>query len=156
MNIEFRNATPADLLLLFGWKNDPEALKQSFHPTPVSIDGHTTWLQRRLDDPNSLILVFEGEHAPVGVVRFENERTEGVIGITIDAAFRGHGLSKVLLEKACDYYFSLYPGNTIVACIKLDNLASYKAFLSLGFEETDRVNMEGVESYKLVKKHVVL
>jgi len=40
----------------------------------------------------------------------------------------------------------------IVAYIKDDNEASYKSFLAAGFSENELVQIDGVNSYRLIKK----
>ncbi|MDH4473109.1 MAG: GNAT family N-acetyltransferase [Fluviicola sp.] len=151
MELRIRTATIADLELFWHWKNDPEALKQSFDSNPVSLENHTKWFTAKLQQDQSLFLVVENEIGePVGHVRFETEGSTATIGITVDPAFRGMGLGAPMLKEASRYYFESFPDNEIHAYIKTDNLASYKAFVKAGFGEEQKVDVGGVASF-LVK-----
>lgn len=151
MELRLRTATIADLELFWHWKNDPEALKQSYDSNPVSLENHTKWFTAKLQQDRSLLLVVENEQQePIGHVRFETEGIIATVGITVDPAFRGMGLGAPMLRETCQYYFELFPENEIHAYIKTDNMASYKAFVNAGFGEEEKVDIGGVESF-LVK-----
>lgn len=150
MELRLRTATIADLELFLYWKNDPEALKQSFNSEPVSLENHTKWFTVKLQQDQSLLLVVENEHQePIGHVRFETEGNTATIGITVDPAFRGLGLGAAMLTETCRYYFEVFPENEIHAYIKADNLASHKAFVKAGFGEEEKVLEAGMASFLL-------
>jgi RimJ/RimL family protein N-acetyltransferase/energy-coupling factor transporter ATP-binding protein EcfA2 len=140
-----RPATPADVRLYFDWANDPATRQYSFNTKPIPFEVHEAWFARKLTDPNALLLVFETpDNVPVGQVRFE-QQTEGevVIGLSVDAAFRGMGLASVLIEEACALYWQQRGNVLVTAYIKPDNQASIRAFQRAGFaiiaEEVDKI-----------------
>lgn len=155
MELSIRPAAMTDLELFFRWKNDPVALQNSFDSRPVSLEDHTRWFSGKLEQPQALLLVFENErHEAVGHVRFETEGDTAIIGITVDPAFRGQQLSSRMLEMACTHYFSQHPDKRILAFVKIDNLASCKAFTAAGFSESARETVAGIERITLIRHHV--
>jgi RimJ/RimL family protein N-acetyltransferase len=130
-----RVATSADVRLYFDWANDPATRQNSFNTDPISFDAHQAWFSRKLTDPDALLLVFETpDNVPTGQVRFERQpNSKVVIGISVDAAFRGMGLAPVLLEEACLVYRRQQGNVPITAYIKPDNQASIRAFVRAGF-----------------------
>jgi UDP-2,4-diacetamido-2,4,6-trideoxy-beta-L-altropyranose hydrolase len=152
--MEFRNATEDDAGLLFEWSNDPLVRLNSFHPELISWETHLAWFQKRLASPQSEIYIFslpEGRD-PVGMVRFETDTVETIIGITLAPAARGKGLSAEILSLSSDFYLKLHPDAVLVALIKTSNIPSYKAFLKAGFGQESRINEHGAECYRLVKQ----
>ena len=134
-----RPAEPADAQLYFDWANDPDTRRQSFNSNPISVETHVTWFTRKLADPNALLLVFENETGEaVGQVRFERTPVadmpdEIIIGLSVDAAQRGKGLSSQLIELGCNVCREQWGALTIHAYIKPHNMASARAFERAGF-----------------------
>lgn len=123
--------------LYFDWANDLDTRRQSFESAPISLVTHEAWFARKVTDPNALLLVFEtDELVPVGQVRFEKQPDgEAIIGVSVDAAFRGRGLAAQLLTEACQACQQHWGNVPVVAYIKPRNQASIRAFLRAGFGE---------------------
>lgn len=148
-----RVAKPADMRLYFEWANDPDTRRQSFQSAPIPLATHEAWFARKVIDPNALLLVFEtDENVPVGQVRFEKQPDgEVIIGVSVDAAFRGKGLAAALLNKACNVCWQQWGNVPITAYIKPDNQASMRAFQRAGFQ--DDLGWAGAEGkIRLVKQ----
>lgn len=134
-SIRMRRATEKDCLLFFHWKNDPVTLANSFQSDPVSLENHTAWFTRALQNPALLLLIGETvEGIPVGQVRFDTTEQKAVVGITVAPEFRGQKLGTSLLKAGCEYYHALFPVNPVDAFIKTENTASRKVFAAAGFE----------------------
>lgn len=137
--LTYRTAQPADARLYFDWANDPDTRRQSFHSAPISLETHTSWFSRKLADPNTLLLVFMDEtKQPVGQVRFERTPVadmpdEIIIGLSVDAHYRGKGLSVQLIAEGCRVCRKQWGAVTIHAYIKPENQASVRAFERAGF-----------------------
>ena len=138
-----RSAQPADSQLYLEWANDPGTRRQSFNSAPISPETHADWFTRKLADPNTLLLVFGNEAGEaVGQVRFERTPVadmpdEITIGVSVDAAHRGNGLSGQLIELGCAVCQEQWGAVTIHAYIKPDNHASVRAFERAGFKLSD-------------------
>ncbi len=134
-----RPAQSADSRLYLDWANDPDTRRQSFNRNSISPETHTAWFTGKLADSNALLLVFEnGAGEAVGQVRFERTPVadmpdEITIGVSVDAAHRGNGLSSQLIELGCAVCQKQWEAVTIHAYIKPDNRASVRAFERAGF-----------------------
>ncbi|GAB4029808.1 GNAT family N-acetyltransferase [Spirosoma jeollabukense] len=137
--LTYRSAKPADTRLYFDWANDPDTRRQSFTSAPISLETHTTWFNRKLADPDALLLIFENETGKaVGQVRFERTPVadmpdEVVIGVSVDASQRGQGLASQLIAQGCAVCRKRWGEVTIHAYIKPENQASVHAFERAGF-----------------------
>lgn len=149
--LSYKNAKANDAKLLFIWANEPTVRSVSFYQEPIEWENHVSWLDKKLEDPNSLILLFSAESIPVGMVRIEKD-TEAIIGISIDAFFRGKKLAAKMLKMAC---LEFWKNNTmpIFAYIKTNNIASIKSFEKAGFnfERNDTINNCDCFVYKIEK-----
>lgn len=143
-------ATADDVQLYYVWVNDPATRQQSFNSEPISWEDHVAWFSRKLTDPNVLLLVFvvQGESGdPVGQVRFEKQPDgEAIIGVSVDASFRGKGLASWLIQAAVQTYQEDWGDVPITAYIKPENVASVRAFERAGFVQqssgqTDRLRL---------------
>jgi UDP-2,4-diacetamido-2,4,6-trideoxy-beta-L-altropyranose hydrolase len=137
VNIKIRRITAADELLLLRWANDPEARMQSFNQKPISAEEHAQWFARKLNDPDSLILIGEDEHGlPLGLVRFDinREKKEALISISIDQSLRGLGLSTKLLKSALQYWHSIALNIKLIAEVRDSNRRSQRLFIQLQFK----------------------
>ena len=151
--VELRPVEMADEQLLLHWRNDPEVRSVSFQTAPVSIETHRAWLKNKLADPKIGLWIAEDQrNEPVGQVRFEFNNHEATISITIDHARRARGLGKVLIERACRKVFEQHPELlSVVALIKIGNVASERAFRNAGFTQATRTMVES----KLASKYVL-
>ena len=138
--MRYRVAVAADAQLYFNWANDPDTRRQSFNSAPISLEVHEVWFARKVVDPNALLLVFETEERQaVGQVRFEEQvNGEVIIGVSVDKAFRGHGLASQIIQQGCEVYKHLRNNVPISAYIKPNNEASIRAFERAGFVETSQ------------------
>lgn len=141
MGIRLRQATQDDSERLFAWRNDPAVQAASRSTAPVTREQHKHFMQFYVNYgyPQHLVLIAEKEdsHAPIGVVRFDSMKSDVMkfeVSISLASAFRGQGLSGLVLRDACQY-MSEY---TIDAHVKQENIPSRKLFESCGFEEIAR------------------
>jgi len=134
MTLHPRFATSADVQLYFDWTNDPDTRRQSFHSEPIPFNSHVVWFTNKIASENAMMLVFDDETGtPVGQVRFERTANEVVIGLSVDAGFRGKGLASQLISQACQLCCQQWQPGAIIAYIKPDNQASIRSFERAGF-----------------------
>ena len=150
--IKFRMAGIEDAKLIFDWANDVEVRAASFYSEPISWENHLNWFTKKLNDKNSLFLIFHQETKPVGLVRIDNS-DEAIIGISIDSRFRGKRLAPTLLNKACSEFWKKH-NQSVLAFIKNTNIASVKSFEAAGFKfhRNDTVNGNACSVYIKTKK----
>lgn len=152
--LTFRNATENDVRLYFEWANDEEVRRQSFNTDKIEWDQHIGWFNKRLSDPDTIMLIFENEDGkPVGQIRFQREEgNHHVIGISIAKDFRGKGYAVTLLKNSSDHFLKMHSNSTIQAYIKNTNNASIKSFKKAGFVFSKHLILDGAESVLLIKK----
>ncbi len=140
-----RPAGPGDRRLLWEWANDPEARARSFHPETIAWETHVEWFERRLADPDCVLLV--GEDAadrPVGQVRFDLDAAGGaVVSVSVAPGERGRGLGTALLRQGIERLQAAGSGRLLSAFIRPDHLASRKLFERVGFELARRTEVAG-------------
>jgi len=146
--LKFRSATASDEALLLDWANDPAVRKQGFSTKPISPRDHHAWLAKRLGNADCRIFIATSAAGmPVGQVRFERSGAAWVIGYSLDAAFRGSGLARPLLQGAMASLQHEEPGARFDAWVKPDNGASLQAFRRLGFMES-RAERDGIACHR--------
>ncbi len=146
--LNFRHATIEDIDLIFRWSNDPDTRKKSYNPEKISYKDHIQWFHNQLKYEDRIMLIFEEETSPVGLVRFKKENNSWVIGINISKENRGRSFASQMLKMSVKYMFNNYNCNSIIAYIKKSNLASIKAFEKAGFKFNTSLLIYNVESYQ--------
>ena len=137
--ISFREATLDDADQLLAWRNDPEVRSVSFESELMTRDTFKIWLLRKLGDESSRFWIATTRTGqPIGEVHldFENPQ-QAVIGLTLDHTRRGKGFGRTIIEMACKLAFEENPlMDSVVARISPGNVASERAFRSVGFVQT--------------------
>lgn len=127
-----RKAGFGDNLLLFKWKNDPEARQASFITEAIKLKNHNKWLISVINNPNILMYILEYESSPIGMYRLDITEDSATIDITVDSEYRGQGIGKQIIGQMI-----LTAKNVgikkLIAEVKKDNIPSNKLFLSSGF-----------------------
>lgn len=112
--------------------------QMSFSETPQNFDDHRNWLVKKLKANESSIYVALNSGIKIGTIRFEHsiDMAMAEVSININPEYRGHGLSKIVLEKAILDHFSLKEKKyDLIAKVKHQNIQSIKIFSGLGFHK---------------------
>ena len=150
--INVRNVRPEDFELLYKWANDEDVRKQSFRSDKIELDQHKIWFDKKINDENCTIFIFEDQNIALGQVRIEkiNEQ-DSIIGISIDCLYRGKGYSTQFIQIACEKYSKTNKFCRVNAYVKIGNLASKKAFQNAGFDFLEEVDYENNISSHFIK-----
>jgi UDP-2,4-diacetamido-2,4,6-trideoxy-beta-L-altropyranose hydrolase len=142
--LHIRRATNDDMMLYFAWANDADVRRNAFQQEPISLENHQHWFAKRLASPTSHLFVLEQDSIPVGQIRFdETEQNLFEIGYSIAQNMRGKGFGADLLEYGVTEIRAITPAPfRIFGRVKIENLASAKAFLRAGFLEDDTQTQE--------------
>jgi UDP-2,4-diacetamido-2,4,6-trideoxy-beta-L-altropyranose hydrolase len=132
--LQLRVAEPGDLLLYFGWVNDPEVRKQSVNTDTIGLKAHKKWFGDRLSDPDSYLFVLQAGDLPVGQVRFDCRDDVASVDYTLDPLVRGRGWGTTLISSGVARLWQSRP-LSICARVRMQNLASRKVFGKLKFSE---------------------
>jgi RimJ/RimL family protein N-acetyltransferase len=129
-----RRGLAADADDVYQWRLDNLAIKNSKR-TRQTFDrtAHQRWFDQLLADPMRSLYIGCTNGMSVGLVRFDTKKNRRVeVSIIVAPQFRGHGLSKVLLESAIQVYLN---GNSPIfeATVAKINVPSARCFHKNGF-----------------------
>lgn len=119
----------ADLIL--GWRNDPLSRKMSPSARPVSRAEHTRWWAHRWRD----VRIAETDATEVGYWRADeySEVPGGcLVSVAVAPEWRGLGMAAPLIRLGTRSALRKY--RTCVALVRHENLASVRAFSSVGYK----------------------
>lgn len=150
--LRIRKCNEKDLDLVYNWSNDKLVRNESFNSSEITKEVHKEWFSKKLKSTNSLLFINEFKNESAGLIRFEIEESNSVVGILIDEKYRSKGLSYLMLEKSVSTYFETND-KPILAFIKESNIASIKAFEKADFKffKKDVVNEFPTLVYKIEK-----
>ncbi len=137
-SLSCRKADEKDLMLYFGWANDPEVRNNSFDSSPIPLAHHEIWFLKSVRSDSTLMLVFSIDQHPVGQLRFILENSQAILNYSIDRNYRGKGLAQRIINKSIQELRRLKPFVTkVIAEVKPENIASIKSFERIGFERNE-------------------
>jgi len=152
-SLHFRMAEYSDVDLYYQWTSDDLVRNNSFSTGTIAYDDHVNWFRSKVGSANCFLYLFLNDTGEaVGQVRIDKGSEEAVIGISIAEAFRGKSMGVEMLTGSTDDYLNKYPTDTIIAYIKVENVASNKSFIKAGFDNEEIVTYKDFKCYKLYKK----
>lgn len=146
-----RDACLGDKELYYHWANSPLVRKQSFSRGLIGEEEHRIWFRRHLmSDTSFLYVLINGEHDPLGQIRFEKSRSDAstcYVSYSLDEIARGQGLAKELIRMGLLRLQEQWNECTkVYAEVRATNQASAKALLSADFTE-DRATKDGIRCF---------
>ena len=138
-SLTFRDATESDCRLVWTWANDPALLAHTFRThEPIPWETHQKWFAKTLLGTTRHLYIAEHDSAPAGYVRFEdNHLGEPEISVYLAPAYRGHHLSKPLINAGTLHHLALHPDSRpMTAWVRIENASSLAAFRSAGWQSS--------------------
>ncbi len=149
--LRLRPATVDDCRLLWEWRHDPVVLASSFCSDPIPYDQHMQWFNHKLQQPSCRIeIAVNQQQQPIGQVRLELIQNRAQISVNTAPTLRGQGLGCQLIRMASRKALLTGWAKAIDAYIKVQNVASCRAFERAGFTDAGQCMME-----KMQTKHYV-
>lgn len=137
---QLRAATIEDMDILFEWANDPLVRNNSFSSEQILYEEHKEWYTNLMERKDRKQYIYEYENEPVGQIRLSIDGDTAEIGYSICASKRGMGHGKNMLQLLYNQVLVDFPEvKKLVGKVKVDNVASQKAFLDMGYQENYRV-----------------
>lgn len=128
-----------DAAVLFRWLNADDRRATSLQTTqPVAWEDHVAWLDRHIGKSYGWHAIAWHDGQPAGQVRAERDETGVVVSIYVDASFRARGVGRSMIEAACEAAQVRWPGQPILAHVRLDNPDSVAFFKRSEFSEMQR------------------
>jgi len=150
-SVNVKEASYDDEQLLFEWVNDPSVRSSAFNSVLIQFDEHRDWFIKKLNENDSLILIgMDSYGLPIGQVRFENNKEETHIDVSVDYCLRGLGIGLTLIQKAIEFWLSLDRNDILVAEVLPSNTTSQNLFIRSGFEKSNIKGQHGSIRYTLV------
>jgi len=133
MKVVLKKAQKSDCKLLFDWANDEDVRNNAFNPKKIEYAEHLKWFNQKIEDKNVSIFIVYLEDKPVGQIRIEKKNKIGVISYSVDNEHRGIGIgTKILKQIKVSFDKRIC---SIEGYVKIDNLASRRAFVKAGYKE---------------------
>jgi len=134
--ISIRAADKNDCEDVYVWRSDVVSRTMSFNPDIPSYEEHLHWFNSSLNNSDRKLYIGEIGSTKIGICRFDHNNKSGVVevSINIDPNCRGRGYGERLLASSIRAFQKLYKSE-FLAKIKPENLASFKIFKSVGFQE---------------------
>ncbi|MCK9280014.1 MAG: bifunctional UDP-2,4-diacetamido-2,4,6-trideoxy-beta-L-altropyranose hydrolase/GNAT family N-acetyltransferase [Melioribacteraceae bacterium] len=132
----FRKAMEEDSKNLFDLSNEPIVRENSINPAPIKWEYHQEWFSKRIKDKNYLLLLaLDKDEKLAGQIKYDIEKNNAVVGISISPDHRGKGYASKMLIKSASILKELKPDtNLIIAYIKEENISSIKSFEKSGYQ----------------------
>jgi UDP-2,4-diacetamido-2,4,6-trideoxy-beta-L-altropyranose hydrolase len=146
-SLKLRAAAASDMLLYFGWANDPAVRENSLNQERISLADHRDWFYVQLADTDTHLFVLEARGLPVGQIRFQCRKGVARINYSADAAMRGRGWGGELVRLGIERMRDIAP-ISFSAEVKSSNPASAAVFRRLGFVEED-MRQAGIHFFTL-------
>lgn len=146
-SLTIKHANWKSVGLLFDLANDP-LVRQVSHikKSKITLAEHLFWCEKKIDNPDTLLLLVYIEGDFVGVVRFERDFLAGkkmaTISISLHKRFRGLGLGSFILENALNHA-KKWGVEIVKASVMEKNIASIKIFMAAGFDFCEKKEVEG-------------
>ncbi|MGH6846061.1 MAG: GNAT family N-acetyltransferase [Methylocella sp.] len=150
MSLILRRAAADDSRDLWLWRNDDETRRCSRATDVVAWPRHDAWYREKLKDCGSQILVALEDGVPIGMIRFDRiDKDRFRANITVAPTARGRGLGHTILRLGCDRLMQDFSDATIVAEVRIENIASQRIFEANGFHRN--LDQQQAELHMYVK-----
>lgn len=144
MKLQLREAAPEDEELLLEWRNEAATRAQSFSGDAITPEEHHAWFSAALASRGTIrIWILMCDDRAAGQVRYRKDGDAGEISISVDASFRGRGLSVELLRRSAPLACRELVVRQLRGLVKPSNGASLAAFARAGFERVADETMAG-------------
>ncbi|MFW5697660.1 MAG: UDP-2,4-diacetamido-2,4,6-trideoxy-beta-L-altropyranose hydrolase [Fimbriimonadaceae bacterium] len=154
--VRLRAAAKEDCRQVWLWANEEEVRRTSLTQDPIPWESHQKWYERRLADPDTLLMIATNEaNESIGQIRFQREGDgtgAATITIDIDREFRRGGYGAEVLLRGTELMQERWPKTDVVAVIRRENTASFKAFERAGYIRLREFEHGSTEVYEYVRR----
>lgn len=144
---KLRIATADDLDLAYEWVNKDSVRRYSIQKEFVAYKNHCTWFLERISSQDCLYYIAEIRSQGIGSFRVDRTEEGALISFLLDPEFHGKGLGAKLLGAGIEKIKQEWPKILIVAYVVRTNVASFKLFQKLNFQES--IHKDGLVKFVL-------
>lgn len=134
-SLSLRRATLEDAVQLHAWRNHPGVRAVSGNGEPIPLEGHMSWLARKVAADDCRLYVAEIGTTAIGSIRFDRlDNGHLEVSLYLDPDLSGLGLGPHLLLAGEREAAAEWPGAaTFVASVMPNNVISARLFLNCGY-----------------------
>ena len=134
MKLILRKATADDSRDVWLWRNDEETRRNSRTTDFITWERHDVWYQAMMKNRDSQILIALDAGVSNGMIRFDQIETNLFrANLAVAPLVKGRGLGRAILRSGCDWLMRDHPDATILAEVRIENLASQRIFEANSF-----------------------
>lgn len=149
--LSLRKVREEDRQLLWEWATDPDVRAGSFSSEPIPWEEHVLWFKSKLNDPHCIFYIAtNGNDVPIGQARYDVDRNESVVSVSVDRNCRGKGYGSAIICLASHKLFDTSDVSVIHAYVKDGNEPSVRAFVKAGFKNMGMAEFRGYRAIHLV------
>lgn len=143
-SIAMRPARADDALQVWRINSEPSVRAQSFDPSPIPLDRHFDWFDRRLASAGARTYVFAREDELAAQIRYDRvDARAAELSFAVASPFRGLGLGTRVLHESWTTACADLRVPAVRGLVIQGNAASIAAFRRAGFRETGREERAG-------------
>lgn len=146
--VHLRRVHKQDIKDAFELSNEDYVRQYSINKNKILWEDHVKWFNSVLEDDNVVFyVVTDGTDSFLGQIRFNLDKDNATVSISLSNKLRGRGLSRSLLKQSIEKLFAEENQvNEIIAYVSESNVASMKIFTGLNF----KINDENDSMIKLI------
>lgn len=152
MTFKLRKATQSDSRFLFELRNDESVRCVSRNTSAITFAEHETWFGKKLQSPDSFLLIAEERGTPIAQIRFDRTDAQSAeVSIAVSAAFRGKGYGTKIISEATRLFLTRHPDiREIRAYVNRGNEASLRSFAKADYRREKDAEDAGAVRHLLV------
>lgn len=151
-NIILRKTEFRDIYNTYELSNDNEVRTNSFSQEKIELNQHKNWFAKKINDPLCVFLVVEFNSEFLGQIRFDIDKEQAIISVSIKNLYRRLGIGDLAVGKALSYLKAKCPDIKFVkAFVKEGNIASKRFFENLNFlyENSKKIRNQNAQEYSI-------
>jgi len=142
--LELHEISEKDCEILWKWSNDSVVRRFAFHCGPISWEEHKEWFETKIDDPNCFYCIaIDGFGKQVGQIRFDVSDGIAETDISVIREKRGFGFGQQVIKSGVEWLCKRMFIHCVYALVKIENIASVKAFRKAGFKDSGEMTTRG-------------
>ena len=143
-NLELHEISEKDCEVIWKWSNDSVVRKFAFHSGPISWKEHREWFETKIGDPNCFFYIaIDGLGKQVGQIRFDVSDGIAETDISVVREKRGFGFGQQIIKFGVELLCKRIFIRRVYALVKIENIASVKAFQKAGFRDSGEMTTRG-------------
>jgi len=136
--------------MVHAWISDPEVRRAAFSSDPIELAEHLSWWQHKLTVSDTELWIAESDGAAIAQLRVELAVDTASLSIVVASEARGRGYGRQLLIEFANDVRKRHPQRRIEAFVRCDNERSFRAFVSAGFREAERMTIKEIDAVRMV------